>query len=401
MALRSLRSTRRLALGLCIYVQVGYPLLVAAVARSRARPALPSSGPLPKVTVLVAAWNEAAVIETKLRNTLASDYPGELLEVVVATDGSTDATADLVASFGDRRVLLSHSDRRDGKAAAIDRAVPIATGEIIVLSDANNMYDPQTIRRLVDRFADPSVGAVSGAKVTTSGPADVGLGESLYWRYENNIKRGEDRISSCTSASGEVLAVRRDLAEQLPPEVNLDDFVRILQVLKRGYRVAFAPDAISYEPTSASLADERRRRTNITAGRWYLLRRPSLFPLRRPVVMWQIASHKFGRLFLPLLARLGLAASILEVIAGRGRRQREAVAVLSAQLLFYVAALVGPVLGLRGRLGRLARLPRYLVSTNLATLGGLVYAIRGDRRRVWDKVARHHTAAPGDLVTTR
>ena len=123
MALRSLRSTRRLALGLCVYVQVGYPLLVAAVARSRSRPALPPSGPLPKVTVLVAAWNEAAVIETKLRNTLASDYPEELLEVVVATDGSTDATADLVASFGDRRVLLSHSDRRDGKAAAIDRAV--------------------------------------------------------------------------------------------------------------------------------------------------------------------------------------------------------------------------------------------------------------------------------------
>jgi poly-beta-1,6-N-acetyl-D-glucosamine synthase len=402
MSVGSLRSARRLAIGLCVYVQLGYPVIVAAAARSRSTPSSLPATRLPKVTVLIAAWNEEAVIRAKLENTLESDYPPDLLEVVVATDGSTDATPKLVAGFGDHRVVLSHSDRRDGKAAAIDRAIPVATGEIIVLSDANNMYSPLTVRRLAERFVDPLVGAVSGAKTTTSGPADVALGESLYWRYENNIKRGEDRLASCTSASGEVLAVRRELAEQLPDDVNLDDFVRILQVLKRGYRVGFAPDAISFEPTTASLADEQQRRTTITAGRWYLLTRPSLFPLRRPIVMWQILSHKVGRLMLPLFALFALAVNTVEVAARRrDKRQREAVVVLAAQLSFYVAAIVGPACHFPGRLGRLARLPRYLVATNVATLRGLACAVRGDKKRVWDKVARHEVVTARDRVMTR
>jgi cellulose synthase/poly-beta-1,6-N-acetylglucosamine synthase-like glycosyltransferase len=391
----SSRSVRRVSLGLGLYVQAIYPAIIVAAARARRRSGSAADVGPAKVTVLIAAWNEAEVIEKKLRNTLESDYPAELLEVVVATDGSTDSTPEIVATFPDRRVVLSHTDLRDGKIGAINRAFPIASGDVIVFSDANNLYRRETIRLLVERFADPRVGAVSGAKVTTSGPAELELGESLYWRYESAIKTSEDRLASCTSASGEVLAVRRDLVEPLPADATLDDFIRILQVLKRGYHVGFVADAISFEPTAASLADERQRRMTITAGRWHLLAHPDLFPLRRPIVMWQILSHKVGRLLLPLFALVALASNVVEVLGivrgrerGRGQR-REAVAVLSAQVLFYVAALAAPHLRLGGRVGKAARLPQYLVSTNAASLAGLASVLRGDNRRVRDKVSRH------------
>lgn len=381
------RRVRRASLWLLVYVQVGYPVLVVAAARLR-RPALPLPTGLPSVTVIIAAWDEEQAIGDKLGNTLSADYPPHLLQVVVAADGSTDRTAEVARGLGDERVVVSDHAGRDGKVAAINRSLPLASGAIVVFSDANNHYRPQTLRRLVEPFADPSVGAVSGAKLTSTGPDELKFSEGLYWRYENLIRASESRLASCTSASGEILAVRRALAEPLPLDVGLDDFVRILEVLKKGFRVAFAPEAISVEATSASVLDEKVRRTRITSQRWRLLAHPSRFPLRRPLVMWQIASHKIGRLFLPVLALVGLAANLGEV-ARDGRKSRGAVAALGAQLLFYTAGAVGPRLGLRGRSGRVAHLPHYLIATNAATLKGLSSALRRGDHQLWAKVERH------------
>jgi cellulose synthase/poly-beta-1,6-N-acetylglucosamine synthase-like glycosyltransferase len=268
----------------------------------------------------------------------------------------------------------------------------LATGDVVVLSDANNFYRPDTIRRLVEPFADLSVGAVSGSKMTSSGPRDLQLGESLYWRYEKLIKQSEDSLASCTSASGEILALRREFVEPLPVDIGLDDFVRLLDILKRGRRVAFAPEAVSIEPTSASLADERARRERMTAARWRLLAHPTRFPLHRPIVMWQIASHKLGRLFLPLFAVVALLSNLGEVVLDRRRGLRGPMTTLIAQAAFYGAGAIGPHLGLSGRADSLARLPRYLITTNFATLRGLRTAVQGRSGATWTRVERHEDA---------
>ncbi len=384
---------RRSSLALLVYVQLGYPALIVVLARLRRRDGERRDIPLPKVTVVIAAWNEEAAIEGKLRNTFSSDYPPELLEVVVAADGSTDRTVERTRGLGDERVIISNAPDRAGKVAALNRSCALATGDVVVLSDANNFYRPDTIRRLVEPFADPSVGAVSGSKMTSSGPSDLQLGESLYWRYEKLIKECESSLGSCTSASGEILAVRRELLEPLPVDIGLDDFVRLLDILKKGLKVAFASGAISIEPTSASLSDERVRRERITAARWRLLAHPTRFPLHRPLVMWQIASHKLGRLFLPLFALAALVANLGEVVFDRRRGSRAPATVLMAQAAFYAAGAVGPHLGLSGHADSLARLPRYLITTNVATLRGLVTAMQGRSTANWTRVERYEEAS--------
>jgi biofilm PGA synthesis N-glycosyltransferase PgaC len=384
------RRVRSSCIAAGAYVQVGYPLILVLGARlrgSRSRPTPP--GEL-TVSVLIAAWDEASVIVEKLRNTLRTDYPAHLLQIVVATDGSTDGTAEKVAGYGDARVVVSHHSDRAGKVRAINRALPLLTGEIVIFSDANNQYAPQTIPSLVARFADPTVGAVSGAKRTTVGPIELGFGEGLYWRYEDLIKRCEDQLASCTSASGEVLAVRRSLVGALPEQVGVDDFARILAVLRGGKRVSYEPAAVSHEPTSASLRDERDRRRRITAQRWRLLATPTVFPLRRPIVMWQIVSHKIGRLLLPFFALGALVANIAEVLLEvRPRHRRRSAVLLAAQVAFYGTAAVGPKLRLSGRAGKLVLLPRYLVEMNRATVEGLIAVIRGERHGQWAKASRH------------
>lgn len=385
---RTLRRLRRTSLALVLYVQIGYPALIMVLARLRRRPPPKLSQSLPSVTVVIAAWNEETVIAAKLQNALAADYPAELLQVIVAADGSTDRTAAIARAVGDR-VTVTHAAERRGKTAAVDRACALATGDVVVFSDANNLYRPETIRRLVKPFDDPAVGAVSGAKFTVTGPEELRSGERLYWRYESLIKEAESRVSSCTSASGEVLAVRRGLLAPLREDTVLDDFERILVVLRKGYKVAFAPEAISIETTSASLSDEATRRARITAARWKLLVAPKQFPLRRPFVMWQITSHKIGRLFLPLFALTGLAANVAEVACRSRRGGVEATAVLAIQSGFYALSTVGPRITLPGPAATVARLSRYLVSTNLATLRGLHSVLTASSSTLLARVERY------------
>jgi len=370
------------------YVLIGYPLLIALLSRvRRRRPIVDHSVEPPSVTIVVAAYNEERTIQSKLQNVFELEFPAERLEVIVAAQGSTDRTAEIATAFSNRVIVLTDDDRA-GKLAAVEAACMKASGDIIVLSDANNMYRVDTLRHLVSPFHDAGVGAVSGVKMTTVGPTSLAVGERTYWRYETFIKQSEARVSSCTSASGEILAIRADVMEPLAPDAGLDDFERICDVLRRGYRVEFAPGAVSVEPTSASQASERQRRARITAQRWRLLAHPRRFPLNRPVPMWQILSHKIGRLFLPLAAMLAFATTCVEVARPSAKRGRSARALLAAQVAFYLLAAIGPRLPLPRRLGKLARIPRYLVVTNAATVEGLYLATR-DSHLLWDRVDRY------------
>jgi cellulose synthase/poly-beta-1,6-N-acetylglucosamine synthase-like glycosyltransferase len=181
-----------LSVGIILYAYAGYPLLVTLLAQLRAKER-PYPPILPSLTLLIAAYNEEEVIAAKLENSLALDYPRDRLQILVTADGSSDRTPDIVKQFADRGVELNHRLQRQGKMAAINRAMPKARGDVVVFSDANNLYDPQTLRELVRPLADTAVAAVSGAKTIIKDGSSLGNSEALYWRYESFIKKQETR----------------------------------------------------------------------------------------------------------------------------------------------------------------------------------------------------------------
>lgn len=384
-----------LSVGLVFYAYLGYPALLALLARWWQRPVV-TADHTPSVTLLIAAYNEESSIAQKLENSLALDYPTECLQIVVAADGSQDDTAALVAAYQAQGVVLSYEPARRGKMAAINRAMPRATGEIVVFSDANNIYDRETLRALVRPFADERVGATTGAKVIASGDGLLGESEGLYWRYESFIKKKETTLDSCVGAAGEVLAIRRHLFEPPPDEIINDDFYLALRLLQRGYRVVYVPQARSVERVSPSAQDEVARRTRIVAGRYQaLLHGPALLPWKRPLLVWAIISHKFLRPLVPLAMIAALAANLVmafqDVPFARG--------LLLLQVAFYGTAVVGATFQFPGKLGKLFYLPVFLVNSNLAALWGLYRFLRGKQTTRWQRAPRRQTSLENELIT--
>lgn len=386
-----------LCVGSILYTYLGYPLLLWLLARGK--PEHPSGMfTTPPVTVLIAAYNEASVIARKLENTLALNYPLDRLQILVAADGSDDATPDIVKSFAERGVELSYNPERRGKMAAINRAIPQVRGEVIVFSDANNMYAVEALRELIGHFADPKVGAVTGAKVIESGDGALGESEGLYWKYESFIKERETRLGSCSGVAGEILALWRDLYQPPPDHIINDDFYIAMSVIKRGYRVVYAPRALSAERVSATAQDEMVRRARIIAGRYQAIALAGeLLPWNQPLVVWQIVSHKFLRPLVPVAMIGALLANVLAVIwptPFTGPVSWLLLAppanwvVLAGQLAFYGAAWLGGRIGKRGLLGKLLYLPTFLVNSNLAALVGLFRFLRKRQTTLWQRARR-------------
>lgn len=365
-----------------VYTYAGYPVLLALLAplaRTRRKSGGLTSS-TPPVTMLIAAFNEQDVIAEKLENTLALDYPHDCLQILVATDGSTDGTVDLVRVYANRGVELSHREPRCGKLAAINRAIARARGEIVVFSDANNSYACDALRELVTPFADPTVGAVTGAKTIQRGDGVLGESEGLYWRYESFIKERESQIGCCTAVAGEVLAIRRGLYEPAPDHIINDDFYIALRLVRRGYRVVYAPNARSSERVSLTAHDEVVRRARIIAGRYQALAlAANLVPWRRPVVVWQLVSHKFLRPLVPLAMIGALVANLIAVVRPTRSPAHPILhlappvdrALLSSQVVFYGLAVLGGRVKRGGKIGGLLYLPTFLLNSNLAALIGL------------------------------
>ncbi|GAG31363.1 unnamed protein product, partial [marine sediment metagenome] len=247
----------------------------------------------PAVTLLIAAHNEELFIAQKLDNSLALDYPRDRLQILVAADGSDDQTPEIVRGYGEQGVELSFIPKRSGKMAAINRAMPQARGDIVVFSDANNMYNPQAIRELVIPFTDPTVGAAIGAKLVTQDKSNLSASEGLYWKYESSINENETRLGCCTSAVGEILAIRRELFIPPPDKIINDDHYMVLDLIRRGYRAVYVPTARSSESISASARDEIIRRSRMNVGHYQLMAQArKILSFRRPMVAWQIVSHK-------------------------------------------------------------------------------------------------------------
>ncbi|CAG0960040.1 Poly-beta-1,6-N-acetyl-D-glucosamine synthase [Anaerolineae bacterium] len=380
-----------------VYTYAGYPLLLTCLARLR--PRIPDYPPFtPTMTLLIAAYNEETIITEKLENSLALNYPRELLQILVAADGSDDRTAEIVREYAARGVELSYNPQRLGKMAAINQAMRLVRGEVIVFSDANNFYGVDTVRDLVAPLSDPAVGAVTGVKSILRGDGTLGESEGMYWKYESFIRKQETRLGCCTGVAGEVLAIRHHLFQAPPDNIINDDSYLAWQIIRRGFRVVYVPQARSFERVSPMAQDEITRRSRIIAGRYQLIAlAPHLLPFKQPIVVWQIFSHKILRPLVPLAMAGAMLTNLVAVIAPA----KDGIGLLNLvppinwiflilQIIFYGMALLGNQMEYRGKnkLPFYLYLPTFLVNSNLAALIGLYRFLTRRQTAIWQRVGR-------------
>jgi len=370
-------------LGLIVYAYVGYPVLTLLLSLVWHRAVRRDAAHEPSVTLLIAAYNEEHDIARKLDNARSLDYPAAKFEILVASDGSTDATDTIVTEYGKNhpQVRLVRVEGRVGKTETQNQAVRAATGEIVVFSDATTKYRKDAIRNLVRNYADPSVGAVSGKYLyeTVAGSA-MGVATILFWNYENLIKSRQTGIRTITGCCGCIYSVRKACFVELPA-VIISDLVEPLKIIEHGHRVVFEPEAIAYETTTEQVQDEFRMRVRvITRGMNGLRYMRRLFnPFKYPFVAFQLLSHKVLRWLVPVLMVVLFIANL--ILARSGAIYTVA---FVGQLVFYGSALLGLILEKMGIRMRILATPLYFCVVNLASLVGLFNLLRGERKAVWE-----------------
>ncbi|MBI4271479.1 MAG: glycosyltransferase family 2 protein [Candidatus Rokubacteria bacterium] len=355
-----------LSAALLAYGYVGYPGLAYLLGRIRGRPNLRREI-RPRVSLLVPAYNEGRAIEAKIDNCARLDYPRDRLEVLVASDGSTDATAEAIEKA--TKAGLIHGvvfPERRGKAAVLNDLVDRASGEILVVSDATSMLERGSLRALVSNFADPRVGCVSGIYRIHERDRDGKAGpEALYWRYETFIRHSESRLGRMLGAHGSMFGIRRELFERLEPGTRNEDFLLPVTILMKGYRSVYDTRAVAREDPDEMTGFPRR--VSLAAGNFQqlglLLKRRGW--LLQPFLLFQLLSHKVLRLVSPFLL-LATYASSAWLLASPGYRLA-----FAAQTVFFLAALSGMSARLRRRGRALIAAPYYFCMVNVAGLVAL------------------------------
>jgi cellulose synthase/poly-beta-1,6-N-acetylglucosamine synthase-like glycosyltransferase len=362
------------AVALLVHTHVTYPAALWLIARVRGRPAPPppAAGEPPRVSLIVAAHDEAQVIERKLRNALALDYPRDRLEVIVASDGSTDRTVELARASGADLVL---DLPRAGKVAAQNAAVERATGELLAFSDANAFWDGGAMRRLVAPFADPRVGYVCGRlRLEADGSANQ---EGAYWRYEMAVRELESELGGVTAGNGAIYATRRDSYIVLD-SARGHDLCFPFALTKRGWRALYAPDAIAEERMAPTIGGEFARKRRMMTRTWGVVLRDGMLSPRGygPLYAFQMLSHRALRYASPFLHLIALGTNL--ALLGHGAVYTVTLAV---QVAFVLAAALGSLIPLRA-----LRLANYYAMVEGSVLAGLWDRLRGGTALTWEKV---------------
>lgn len=368
---------------LCLYPYFGYPLLLIGLAAVRRRP-VAKGDVTPTVSVIIAAHNEERQLAAKIENTLSLDYPQGRMELIVASDGSTDATEEIAARYEKEGVRLLRL-ARCGKLRALNQGVASASGEILVLTDANAALEPVALRELVAPFADAQVGGVCGNQkfFRPSGLEESAAGgENFYWTYDKYLKKLETQVGSTIAADGSIYALRRELYPRIEDGAQADDFAISARVVTRGgKRLVYEPAAISYEPPPAVSDLEFRRKIRVAnhSLRSILSLEGGLNPFRTGLYAVELWSHKMFRYLLPVFALVALLTSA--VLAPSSALY---LLLLVGQLLFYVLALAGWTLR-RSPWGRIKAftLPFYFCLANAAVLVGALSLLKGERIVTW------------------
>ena len=362
------------------YVVAGYPLLLRLLVSLRGPRHVRQADITPALSFVISAYNEADVIRAKLRNALSLDYPADRREIVVISDCSDDGTDEIVREFAGQGVRLLRQEQRRGKTAGLNNAMPLLTGDIVVFSDANAMYEVDALRKLVRNFADDQVGYVTGEARYLLGAQDAAdAGERAYWGYEMELKRLETQLGSMVGGDGAIYAIRRPLWRTLPDDA-INDFLNPLQIVEAGWRGIYEPEAVCYEETSGRFKSEYKRRVRIVSRSWRAVFQAAgvLNPFRVGLFSWCLISHKVLRwnagLFataaaiagatllvesvlywpLPSIGVIGTVAAAAALTAV-GRRT---VSMAAYFLLINAASLVGVAKGTFGRVSGVWSTPR-------------------------------------------
>jgi cellulose synthase/poly-beta-1,6-N-acetylglucosamine synthase-like glycosyltransferase len=355
---------------LIVYTHAGYPLvlgLLSGLRRPRPRPELEE---LPRVSLIVSAYDEEDVIEAKVRNALGLDYPRDRLEVIVASDGSTDRTVERAEAAGADLVLdLPHG----GKVRTQDRAVERASGELLAFSDANTTLAPDALRRLVEPFADPEVGYVCGRVGFEAGSANQ---EGAYWRYEIAIRGLESRLAGVTAGNGGLYATRRESYIVVDPRMG-HDLSFPFNMVKRGWRPVYEPRAEAREKTTPDNRAEGRRKRRMMSHMWPIVVRGGMLSPRGygPLYAFQLLSHRLLRYATPFLHLIALGTNV--ALLGEGWVYSVTLAVQAALGLAALLAVVVP--------WRPFRLAQYYVLVTASILGGLYDWLRTGTAPGWEK----------------
>jgi cellulose synthase/poly-beta-1,6-N-acetylglucosamine synthase-like glycosyltransferase len=370
-----------LAAALLFYVYAGYPLLLALIGlfvrRNRS-----DAGYTPRISVLIAAYNEEEAIERKIQQTLALEYPKEKLEVLVLSDCSTDRTDEIVKAFPDNRVRLVRMPERRGKTFAQNVGVKEATGEVIIFSDATAIYHPKALLYLACNYHDSTVGAVSG-RYQYFDPGEqspTGLGSMAFWNYENLIKKMQSRIRTITGCCGCIYSVRKEAYTELPADI-ISDLVQPLQAIRKGYRVLFEDRALAYEETTQSTGEEFSMRVRVVtrAMRGLLSVSDLLKPWKFAWPAFQLWSHKIMRWMVPLFLIVLLIANLALIDLPFYKFT------LAVQLFFYAAALLNILVPLHRQWKPLG-IPLFFCTLNAAALVSMFEICRGRKYVTWQTV---------------
>lgn len=385
---------------LCIatvaYNYVGYPVLlfvlcalvdaksdIVYLLERRSRRRLWTADNVPQVAVLISVFNEERVIESKVRNCLAINYPADRVEFLLGLDAPTDSTSQRLAPLSSERLRVHNFCQRRGKFAVLCDLARETSAEILVFTDANTLLDRNAISNLVRHFADPRVGAVSGEEVRVAGPGCEANAEGLYWRYESAVKILESRLNCSLGGNGSVLAVRRSLFKRQEQSI-VEDFQIPLEIRFQGYRVVYDPEAIAVEEIAPTWPAQFARRVRIGAGNYQtLFAHPEYLNPRKGFVAFSFFSHRVLRWLAPFLLTIGFVCSLLI-------SARPTFAVLaSAQGTFYLTALIGWWLKSRARrLPWWCSIPFHFCAMNLALFLGLLRFLRGKQSLAWQPTPR-------------
>jgi len=358
------------------YTFFGYAIIVHIIGRKKSEAAVENFAP--NVSVVLVGRNEEERIVGRIENLLDTDHPQDSIEIVVVSDGSTDHMITKIEALGDQRIRAIDSPDHRGKPACLNDGVSASMGEFIVFADARQRFERTTIPRLLSRFIDPKIGAVSGELLIEPSESGIGKGVDAYWRIEKAIRLGESGIDSSIGCTGAVYAIRKSSFAPLPPDTLLDDVVCPMQIALSGLKVKFAPEAVAYDPQSLEPERESRRKRRTLAGNFQMLfRYPSwLLPWRNRLFI-QLVSHKYLRLLAPLLLLQVLVASL--ILAYRG--SLFGIVALAGQAILYCFALLGVAFP---RLpGKAFAIPAGFVFLNLMTVRGFIEFLFGRGRVGW------------------
>lgn len=372
------------ALIIILYTYAGYPVLLLILVSlkkifsTRGKATDAANQP---VTLVVAAYNEELVITEKINNCLSLDYPADLLKFIFVTDGSTDQTTAIVQQHP--QILHLHQAEREGKLAAVNRAMDHVTTGVVIFTDANTMLNNQCIKNIMRHYADEKVGGVAGEKKVHGDDS----GEGLYWKYESFLKNLDSRLCTVVGAAGELFSMRTSLYTRLPANIIIEDFLQSLSICLKGWVVRYEPQAYAVERASFSITDEMERKIRISAGGFQavVFLRQLLNVFRYPVVAFQYISHRVLRWTLCPIALIVLLVTSLLLAISHGSFYLLFAAV---QVVAYLMALVGWLIARSDRHPGIFYVPFYFVFMNFCVFAGFGRFVRGRQQSMWKKASR-------------